>query len=430
MREDATATIEFGTAPSRPLALPRAEPLWVSAAVVVTAAAYATNIIEYIINFGGSSNTPASQVFFLASYFVFGTLLIRRSETPRVLLRAPLLVAALLMAPLSLLWTVNSGETLERTFALLGSSSFGIYLGLRFSLGRILFLLATALMIAAVLGLLAILLVPSVGIDQSGVWAGTWTGINSHKNGLGSTSALGCLVIGYAIADNRGRTRLVLVGGLLIAALLLVGSRSTTSLLAGVGLGVMAIWVRYLQKLPSQIPVLTFIIVLSGLVVGIELFGKDTLENALGVFGKSSNLSSRVPLWQFLWTNFIEERFWLGYGYEAFWTPGSARLLAIERELYFTPFYSHNGILETWLNGGLILVTLVIALFLTVVVKSAALISRWRDLAISSFPLIYCGYFVLMNFTESTILSRNSLNWALFVAIAVFLTKWLRVIVR
>ena len=55
------------------------------------------------------------------------------------------------------------------------------------------------------------------------------------------------------------------------------------------------------------------------------------------------------------------------------------------------------------------------------------LYARWRDLAISSFPLFYCGYFLMMNFAESSVLSYNDLLWAVLVAVVVFVAKWVRV---
>ena len=65
-------------------------------------------------------------------------------------------------------------------------------------------------------------------------------------------------------------------------------------------------------------------------------------------------------------------------------------------------------------------------LLCSIVLRSIVLYVRWRDLAISSFPLFYCVYFLMMNFTESSVLARNDLVWAVLVAVAVFVAKWVR----
>lgn len=403
---------------------PRTEPLWVSAAVVAIVLIFSTSIADVILS-SAEGRSPVVQLLYFAIYGLSALLLALSRGLSRVITLTPILALTILMAPLSLLWSVEPAETLQRSIALIGTCLFGIYLGWRFTLGRMIFLLAIALSLAAVLAFLTIMLVPSIGIDQAGQWAGTWKGLNFHKNGLGSISALGCIVIGYAIADSRGWTRLTFVGCFFIAALLLVGSRSTTSVLAALAIGAMALWARHLQKLPKQVPVLTFIAALLVIVV-VAFVGSDLLESGLALFGKRADLSSRVPLWSLVWNAFITERFWLGYGYEAFWMPGSARVLMVERELYFIPFYSHNGVLETWLNGGLVLVVLAGVVLTGFIARAAILMVRWRSLAISSFPLIFAAFFLLMNFTESFILARNALFWALVVALCVFLAKSLR----
>ena len=98
----------------------------------------------------------------------------------------------------------------------------------------------------------------------------------------------------------------------------------------------------------------------------------------------------------------------------------------IEARLYFTPFYSHNGLLETWLNGGLVLVGLFFLQLCGVLIRAAIIFVRWREVTISSFPFFFSTYFILVNFSESSILGRNSLTWILFVMNVIFLTKWVR----
>jgi exopolysaccharide production protein ExoQ len=429
VRHVASAPLGAGAGPEVPGVRLVAERGWESALVVVVTIVFATNVIETLFSLGegGFRYPPHVRLAFLITYAIFGALLVLAREPAwRLLLAAPLLVLVLAMPWISVLWSVDPRETLERGVALVGSSIFGAYLGWRFTLGRLVFLLAVGMSIALCLSLAFILLLPSVGIAQGGQWAGSWQGVHFHKNGLGWAASLTCILTGYAIADNRGRARLGFAGAFLVAALLLVGSNSTSALLSLAVMGGLALWARYLQLLPKQIPVLSLIVAFAALTIGIQVIGMDLIESVLAFFGKSSDLSSRVPLWSIVWS-FIEQRFWLGYGYEAFWKPDSPAVRLVASKLYFVPFYSHNGLLETWLNGGLVLVVLVLVLILSVLTKSMMLFVRWRTLAVSSFPLVFCGYFLMTNFAESVILARNNLVWAIFVAVAVFVGKWVRV---
>ena len=402
---------------------------WESVFVVIATVMLATNIAEVLLSRGPAGGSYAAQVrvAFMLIYVVAGVLLARsRTTLPTLLTSAPLLLVALAMPALSIVWSIDRGESIERVVAMIGTSLFGIYLGLRFTLGRLVFLLAVGLAVAAVLSIAVIFAVPSIGIAQDGPWAGTWIGFNFHKNGLGATAALGCILIGYAITDSRGVTRLALMMAFVLAAVLLAGSSSTTALIGAASAGLLTAWTRMVQRLPREGPVLGLLIGFGLVVAVIGFVSMGFVDTALSALGKRSDLSSRVPIWEIVWT-YIQQRYWLGYGFEAFWTPGNPAMGQIERELYFLPFYSHNGVLETWLNGGIVLVAIVAAVLLATTFRAARLAFRWRDLPVAAFPLAYCLYFVAMNFAESSILSRNSLTWALMVAVTVFAAKWARV---
>jgi len=414
----------FGASVVQPASAPRLE----SAFVVVATIVFGTDVIEIFLTFGaaGATYPPPVRLTFLLIYAVAALLLARlRHALLSLLTTAPLLLGVLVVPPLSILWSADPGESLERATAVIGTSLFGAYLGWRFTLGRIVFLLAVAMTIAIGLSLVAVVALPSIGITQSGQLAGTWTGIHFHKNGLGTTAALACIVIGYAIADSRGFWRAGFCAAVLIGFALLVGSQSTSSLLALLVVGMLALWTRLLQTMPQEVSVLSIIIAFGVVIAAVQLIGADLVESGLATLGKQSDLSSRVPLWGLAWT-FIEERFWLGYGFEAFWKSDSSDMRLIEAQLHFVPFYSHSGLLETWLNGGLVLVVLVVGLLALAIAKSAILCARWRRFSLSPFPLVCCCYFVMMNFAESSVLARNNVVWALLVTAAVFTSKWVR----
>jgi exopolysaccharide production protein ExoQ len=411
--------------PALPGGHPLAVPPWQSALVVVATVLFGTDLAEVLLAPSGE-RPPELRIVYLLLYAAFGLLLVcSRDAVQTLVTTAPVLVLVLAFPLVSLLWSVNAAETFERSIALLGTSLFGAYLGWRFTLGRMIFLLAIALTLAACLSVTMIVLMPSVGVEESGKLAGTWLGVSQHKSALGAVAGLTCLVIGHAIADSRGCQRLAFCLAFLAGLALLIGSRSITSVLVTATVGALSFWARYLQRSPNAVPVLTLILAIAVVSTGVAVIGPDLIERVLAFFGKDTTLSSRLPLWSLVWF-YIERRFWLGFGYEAFWHRDTPALRDIEADLYFIPFYAHNGLLETWLNGGLVLVVLVLLLLGITLIRSMVLYGRWRDLAISSFPLFYCVYFLMMNFAESYVLARNDLLWAVLVAVAVFVAKWLR----
>ena len=256
-----------------------AVPTWQSVMVVITAAMFGTDLAEVLFAPTGEHHSPQLRMLYLLIYAVFGLLLVSSKDAVRTLVTtAPVLVLVLALPVVSILWSLNPGETMERSVALLGTSLFGAYLGWRFTLGRIIFLLAIAMSIAVCLSMAAIVLAPSIGVKGGGQWAGAWIGTSLHKNALGGTAALSCLLIGYAITDSRGWRRLAFCLALLVSLVLLIGSRSISSLLATAVMGALAFWARHLQRSPKEISVLTLILAIALVTSAIQLVGAGLIE--------------------------------------------------------------------------------------------------------------------------------------------------------
>ena len=136
---------------------------------------------------------------------------------------------------------------------------------------------------------------------------------------------------------------------------------------------------------------------------------------AMALLGKNAELSGRLPLWELV-LQVSSLRPWLGYGYEAFWTPDAPMVRWIAQSLRYTPFYSHSGVMETLLNGGRVLLLLVGLAYLGTLWRSYLHLRARPGEPSAALPLVFCFFFVFTNFSESKILLRNDLAWALFVA--------------
>jgi exopolysaccharide production protein ExoQ len=114
---------------------------------------------------------------------------------------------------------------------------------------------------------------------------------------------------------------------------------------------------------------------------------------------------------------FMEERFWLGWGYEAFWHEANFAVRVIEAKLRFRPYYAHNGIVETWLSLGLLGVATFVLLFVSFGrrVVSALYADRITPITLAGFAFL--ALFFIQNVSESTILMRNSMSWVLFIVL-------------
>lgn len=388
---------------------------------VLACLAFATNILELLLapQAADGTGSPLVRVTYLAVYAFAMVLLVGSGAFPGAFFRFPLLLAVLAWPAASVLWSIMPVETVERLLGLFGCSALGIFLGWQHSLRHIVRTVAWSLLAATMLSVLAITLLPSIGIDQSGgPWTGTWIGIHAHKNGLGSTACIAVLFLLFAALGASGWQRRAFAAGVALAALLLIGSRSTTALLVCAVCLLLAAALLLARRMPSFACLVLLVLavllpVLAAMVVQMELIPK-----ALAWLGKDEDLSSRLPLWRLLWP-FIEDRFWLGYGYGVFWLPDLPWVDLIEARLNFAPFYAHNGVLELWLGGGLILVLLMGALFLASFGRALLYAVSRPTQPESVLPLVFLVYLALQNFSEATLLMRNDVTWAIFLSITV-----------
>ena len=137
------------------------------------------------------------------------------------------------------------------------------------------------------------------------------------------------------------------------------------------------------------------------------------LGTALGLFDRVSTLHGRTPVWPILLELGAEQK-WLGYGLNSFWNQSSETYGEVMKTLGWFPGHSHNGLIDIYLELGLI----GIAIFLACLCRVS--IQAFRD-AISSARTLDCWHIVFLvfmttyNLAESQLFNPGALNWFLFV---------------
>ena len=385
---------------------------------VAAALLYWTDILRLL--FPGTDGTSA--VFRLTHFTFYGlyVLAILRAlgDFRRALAQTWLLVAFLLLPMASALWSVYPEETIQRAIAVLGSSLFGYYAATQVAPLTTLRLFGVTATLAALLSIVLIVFIPSMGHMSEGEYVNVWSGAWVHKNGMGQMCGLGALICLIVLMTDGVRRNGFLIVGLAINLLLLAGSRSLTSQLVTVVSIVLLFTVgRFLRFVVRHALV---IMLLAAAPIGYAAFTL-TLDHVFGMltsFGKDATLSSRLPLWQIL-VEFINEKFWLGFGYEAFFIEANYTTRIIESRLHFRPYYSHNGYIELWLALGAVGFAIMTALFLRFAWQSSRLLYRDERAPLFLLCFIYSPIFLLQNTAEVTILQRNSMSWTLFVMLYV-----------
>lgn len=306
-------------------------------------------------------------------------------------------------------WSTVPSLTLRRSVALVGTTLFGIYFATRYSPKEQLRLLAWTFGIGALLSLVFALALPQYGLDMG---TRAWRGVYVQKNALGNAMSLSSVVfLLTALSSHRYRWIAWLGFGLSFA--LLVLSTSKTSLVTFLVLLILLPFYRALRWQYTRFLPLFIIGIL--IIASLTVWIISEAETFLGFIGKDITLTGRTSLWEAV-IAMIQQRPWLGYGYSGFWLGWNGDSAYIWQVFSWLPPHAHSGILDLWLDLGLLGVLIFALTFFRSLVKAIALARHGKTLE-EFWPLLYLTSMLLFNLTYSTILTRNNIAWVLYVAL-------------
>jgi exopolysaccharide production protein ExoQ len=392
--------------------------LEISVAVFITAI-YACDILRLVFNADdGEAAGDTFRAFALTVYVVTAAMLAPHARAAfQAAGRSPVITLLVLLPVISLTWSANPSATLVRSIMLVGSSLFGFYLAVRLPARVLLRVYAMAAFGVALLSLFLIFLVPSIGIEQKEPWVGAWNGAYLHKNGLGGNMALNAGLITLYLFDKEARRAWWPFAALGACLFLLFGSQSVTGQVTYVVSVAAIITIRSFLGLLRSVVLPAMIVLLPLMLVPLAFLDGNTFGEILESLGRDVTLSGRIPLWNAVWP-FIENRFWLGYGYEAFWSATSDAMRVIEQQAKFRAFYSHNGMLELMLAVGAIGAAIFLFSLFQFIGRMVRVIGRFPMEMFSSMVAIFTFTFILRNISEVAILTRHDMAWCMFIALS------------
>jgi exopolysaccharide production protein ExoQ len=360
---------------------------------------------------GVSSYAMIQAIFFVNYAIAIGLLVLRWKQVIYVIKRDRFNQILLSVVVLSYFWSALPSVTIVRSIALVGTSLFGLYFATRYSLKEQLQLLAWTFWIAIIFSLIFVIALPKYGV-MSGLHAGKWRGMFTHKNALGKSMVLSSLIFLLAALGSQKNKLLWWCGlGCSIFLLLMAKSSSATMTLLIVGLVfliVRAVRMPYLLMVPT-------IISLSIVGLFFNLWLTDNATALLGSIGKDATLTGRSELWPAVLDK-IWERPWFGYGFSGFWGGGASESAYIWRVTGWDPPNSHNGMLDVWLDLGLFGLLIYLIGFFTSLVGGLAWVRRNKS-SDAFWPVMYLLYFWFSNQTESAFLRQNDIYWLLYIVV-------------
>lgn len=349
--------------------------------------------------------------------YLAGIILLAASgmDVVRAVVRQPFLIFLGGLACASYFWSIDSGETVRRVFALLLTMVSGIALAARFRWARLVEILAIAFGLLTLASLVTAVALPHIGRMAAGSeFPGAWRGVWEEKNALGGHMALFFPAFAAAAIFYPKRRMLWCAFAVLCVALLLASTSKTALLAMLIGMGGI-VMVALIRSGAAMAVITTWLAVVTvGLAAGILVFDHAAV---LALLGKDATLTGRTVIWKAVLTQ-IQHHPWLGHGYGTIWTDESrwGPLAWIVKDAHFRPHHSHNSWLEQWLWLGM--VGLVGWAFFWMQSFVTGIVAVYRDKgAYLAFPFLLV--YTLISLTESVTMTYNDLHWVLFVAIAV-----------
>jgi len=224
-------------------------------------------------------------------------------------------------------------------------------------------------------------------------------GFFAHKNTVGSLSAIGIFLSSILILHNKGFIQKIVFGIMpfLTCLICLFLSLSKTSLLAVLGTYSAIFVMFFISRFPKGLRLIIFVLMslaVFSIYLGMIALNFDFIAYTLELLGKNSTLTGRTELWQ-LAIDAGNEKFPLGWGYQAFWQPINP-LAQRYWDLFNAPnekgFHFHNLYLQMYVDLGLMGVCLISFIFLYAFGKSITLINKN---GMTFEALIFFGFVVL-----------------------------------
>lgn len=314
------------------------------------------------------------------------------------------------LGALSIMWSASPGVTMDQAIWLVMTTIIGIYIASAYNFQEQVRLVVYTLSLATVFSFAFTLVFPQYGVS-TGVQAGRWRGIFTHKNQFSffvSLAAIMSLYFGAVI----GRLRWLVLA---LASLLLVLSGGATGMIAFIAHIFLVPLMRFLR---AHYLLLTGLM-LVGVPVLLALSGTLFVwyEEILAIFGRDGSLTGRTDLWDVSFI-LIEESPLLGYGIRGAFSGGTWA----SRAIGWGAEFAHNGWIDTALDLGIIGLALMIFSYARNVIRAIRYARRTRSM-VGLYPLTFLTFSFIMLYSTSSLISMVDFFWIMYVAITLSLAR-------
>ena len=316
----------------------------------------------------------------------------------------------LVFSLISIFWSIGKESSIFRWIIFLSTFILGGYFSLKYSKREIIKIVSVFNIMLLGLSTFFILTLPSLSIMHYFPYEGTWQGIFWHKNHMGLIVSLMNIIFLLQVIDslNKKKQYQVIWGFLYIASLLFlyktgaVGAYLTTIGVHGVFLALF-LWMKFRHLLNKKHYIILIIVLL---VFALIVF--KNLDTIFGIFGRTSSLTGRIPMWKALYENYFTKRPYFGYGFNAFWYyyPHRSTMQSLTG-WGNPPVISDNGFFDILINTGIVGFVLFCVFYLGLWYRSIKIL-RTASNVLDLFPVTFMAFTFIANLSFSLIFETEA----------------------
>lgn len=325
------------------------------------------------------------------------------------------ILGILIVTYLSRFWSVDRSYSVIRYLGLAAAGAGGIYFGFQYQKTKLMQLLEVFAALMIIGSLFVVYRYPHYGIMTGGNLEGAWRGIFWWKTYLGEITVFAATLFLLRVANFKNERWFARIYSFLfygLAIFLLIKSNSATEIIAALaGHALIFLAILYLKWGQQLKPVHWWILGAASVMALVALwFGRDVI---LGVIGRNSELTGRIPVWEAL-IPYIKQRLFAGYGFgDAFWK-NDAYGHKLWDVVGWRPPFAHNGYIEALLDTGILGLVLWVIFLIQTAFLSVRYFLRERNLP----ALIFIAWVVevmVANLSDNQLGSYEDFTWLLLV---------------
>lgn len=325
----------------------------------------------------------------------------------------------LILALISTLWSLDFSATLFRSLELFFATLVASYVGIRYRSDQLMNIIFWFGAFMLIFSIVLVFGAPPTGTMPWAPFNGAWRGMYWHRNHLSSITALVNAVFllrGISAFERRLTTGILDGVFYILSTVVVFFAKSATGYILFVALHVFVIcawlWIRFSSRLRGWH---------YGVVLGIFIAGSililSNLDIVFGLLNRSSTLTGRTDLWNYLLNDVFPNRPWFGHGFGAIWTSEDFRIETQGQIGWTSPvLIADNGFLEISLHLGAVGL-LIIGCILVIAIIRSFRYGVSRKTLTGFLPLLIMFYAVIANISFSLFAETEVFVWVLLVTV-------------